>query len=60
MGPYAVGTDASALKVGAVRPGHLTVILLDAINNYWDDFAAARLRLLKMVDTLREGVRVLT
>src|SRR5206468_2260855 len=37
---------------------HSTVILLDAINNYWDDFAAARLRMLKMVDKLHKDERI--
>jgi VWFA-related protein len=40
------------------RPAHATVILLDAINNYWDDFAGARLRMLKMVDKLSKDERI--
>src|SRR5207253_9839354 len=42
----------------ARRPSHATVILLDAINNYWDDFAAARLRLLAIVDKLHKDERI--
>ena len=42
----------------AQRPAHATVILLDAINNYWDDLAAARQRLIAMVGKLREGERI--
>jgi VWFA-related protein len=44
---------------GTARPvPHATVILLDAINNYWDDFAAARLRLLDTIGKLRRDERI--
>ena len=42
----------------AQGPAHSTVILLDAINNYWDDFAAARLRLIAMAGKLRDRERI--
>lgn len=35
-----------------------TVILLDGINNYWDDVAASRLQLLKTVDRLGPSDRI--
>jgi len=37
---------------------HATVILLDAINNYWDDVAAARARLVAMTEKLRSDERI--
>ena len=43
---------------GMQHPPHSTVILLDGINNYWDDFSVARLRLLKMLDKLRKEERI--
>lgn len=40
------------------RNAHATVILIDGVNNYWDDFAEARLRLLSMLDKLRREERI--
>ena len=40
------------------RDARATVILIDGVNNYWDDFSEARLRLLAMVDKLRSEERI--
>ncbi len=40
------------------RPPHSTVILLDAINNYWDDFASARVRLLATLSKLTKSEHI--
>jgi VWFA-related protein len=42
----------------APRSVHSTVILMDGINNYWDDFAAARMRLISMLGKLRKEERI--
>ena len=42
----ALPSNVFSNRSSAARPApHATVILLDAINNYWDDFAASRLRM---------------
>jgi VWFA-related protein len=38
--------------------GHATVILLDGINNYWDQLVATRLRLLEMIGKLQREERI--
>jgi len=42
----------------AAPPRHCTVILFDGINNYWDDFTAARLRLLSALNKIVTEERI--
>ena len=59
-----VAVDSPAPRVFSNRNpaprgnAHGTVILIDGVNNYWDDFAGARLRLLAMLDKLRREERI--
>lgn len=46
------------LKPTPARAAHATVILLDAINNYWDHMAAARASLFSTVNRLRKDERI--